>query len=127
MGVHIRLPWADVLLKFVLTAVVLTVANVLYTLYTYFWEIILTAAAVAVLGLILDWLVLPNMGSFPSLYVDKMGYLIVISLLSLGLSDSTIVPFYVAELIAILLAVFEEFMHRMVLPRERRLPDGHLA
>ena len=127
MGVHIRLPWADVLLKFVLTVVVLTVANVFYTLYTYFWEIILTAVAVAVLGLILDWLVLPNMGSFPSLYVDKMGYLIVISLLSLGLSDSTIVPFYVAELIAILLAVFEEFMHRMVLPRERRLPDGHLA
>lgn len=127
MGVHIRLAWADVLLKFVLTVVVIAVVNTFFTLYTYFWEILLTGAAVAILGLILDWLVLPNMGSFPSLYVDKMGYLIVISLLSLGLSDSTIVPFYIAELIAIFLAILEEFMHRMVLPKQRRLPDGHLA
>lgn len=127
MAVHIRLAWADVLLKFVLAVVVLSLTNVFFTLYTYFWEIILTGAAVAVLGLILDWMVLPNLGSFPSLYVDKMGYLIVISLLSLGLSDSTIVPFYMAELIAIFLAIFEELMHRMVLPKKRQLPDGHLA
>lgn len=127
MAVHIRLAWADVLLKFVLAVVVLGITNVFFTLYTYFWEIILTGAAVAVLGLILDWMVLPNLGSFPSLYVDKMGYLIVISLLSLGLSDSTIVPFYMAELIAIFLAIFEELMHRMVLPKKRQLPDGHLA
>ena len=127
MDSHIRLAWADVLLKFVLTVVVLLIADTLFTLYTHFWEIILTGAAVAVLGLFLDWLVLPNVGSFPALYVDKMGYLIVISLLSLGLSDSTIVPFYVAELIAIFLALFEELMHRMVLPKEHRIPDGHLA
>ncbi|MCF8567541.1 DUF2512 family protein [Alicyclobacillus tolerans] len=127
MSVRIRLPWADWILKFVLTGVVLSISNVLFTLYTHFWEILLTSLAVACLGVLLDWLVLPNMGSFPSLYVDKMGYLIVISLLSLGLSDSTIVPFYAAELIAILLAIFEEGMHRMVLPRKDRLPDGHLA
>ncbi len=127
MGVRIRMPWTDLILKFVLTVVVLGIANMMFTLYTHFWEIIITGIAVAILGLVLDWLVLPNMGSFPTLYVDKMAYLLVISLLSLGLSDNTIVPFYVAELIAIFLAIFEEFMHRMVLPQNKRRPDGYLA
>lgn len=127
MSSPFRLLWLDLVLKFVLSTVVISIANALFILYAYFWEIALTSAVVAVLGLMLDWLVLPNVGSFPALYVDKMGYLLVISLLSLGLSDSTIVPFYVAELIAILLAIFEEWMHRMVLPRSAQLPDGYLA
>ncbi|WDL96112.1 DUF2512 family protein [Alicyclobacillus sp. ALC3] len=127
MGVRIRLGWADWVLKFVLTVVVISIANTIFTLYTYDWEIVITGAAVATVGLVLDWLVLPNLGSFPALYVDKMGYLLVISLLSLGLSDATIVPFYVAELIAILLALFEEVMHRMVLPKSARIPSGTMA
>lgn len=127
MGARIRLAWADLVLKFVLTVLVLSVANTIFVLYTHFWEIILTGIAVATLGLLLDWLVLPNMGSFPTLYADKMGYLIVISLLSLGLSDATIVPFYVAELIAICLALCEELMHRMVLPRHARVPSGRMG
>lgn len=127
MNLPIRMPWVDLVLKFILTVVVLVIANSLFTLYSYFWEILVTGVAVAIVGLVLDSLVLPNMGSFPSLYVDKMAYLLVISLLSLGLSDTTIVPFYVAELIAIFLAIFEEFMHRMVLPQNRSRPSGSYA
>lgn len=127
MSSPIRRNWLNVTLKFVLTVVVLTISNLIFTLYAYFWEIIATGVAVSILGLLIDWLVLPNIGSFPTLYVDKMAYLIVISLLSLGLSDSTIVPFYVAELIAIFLALFEEWIHRMILPKPSRLPDGYLA
>ena len=127
MGVRIRLGWADWVLKFVLTVVVISIANTIFTLYVHDWEIVVTGAAVATVGLVLDWVVLPNIGSFPALYVDKMGYLLVISLLSLGLSDATIVPFYVAELIAILLAVCEELMHRMVLPKNLRIPSGTMA
>lgn len=127
MGVRIRLGWADWVLKFVLTVVVISIANTIFTLYAHDWEIVVTGAAVATVGLVLDWVVLPNIGSFPALYVDKMGYLLVISLLSLGLSDATIVPFYVAELIAILLAVCEELMHRMVLPKNLRIPSGTMA
>ena len=127
MGARIRLGWADWVLKFVLTVVVISIANTIFTLYAHDWEIVVTGAAVATVGLVLDWVVLPNIGSFPALYVDKMGYLLVISLLSLGLSDATIVPFYVAELIAILLAVCEELMHRMVLPKNLRIPSGTMA
>ena len=127
MGVRIRLGWADWVLKFVLTVVVISIANTIFTLYAHDWEMVVTGAAVATVGLVLDWVVLPNIGSFPALYVDKMGYLLVISLLSLGLSDATIVPFYVAELIAILLAVCEELMHRMVLPKNLRIPSGTMA
>lgn len=127
MGVRIRLGWADWVLKFVLTVVVLSIANTIFVLYTHYWEIVVTGAAVATLGLLLDWLVLTNLGSFSTLYVDKMGYLLVISLLSLGLSDATIVPFYVAEIIAIVLTLFEELMHRMVLPKTLRVPSGTMA
>ncbi len=81
-------------------------------------QLLLTGVAVAVLGVLLDRVVLPAIGSFPSLYVDKMGFLLVISLLSLGLSGSHIVPFYMAEAVAILLAVCEEWLHRRVLPRQ---------
>lgn len=126
MGAHLRMPWLDLGMKFVLTVVVLGIANAFFPLYANLWEIVITGVAVAALGLLLDWLVLPNLGSFPTLYVDKMGYVIVISLLSLGLSDSTIVPFYIAELIAIFLAIFEEWMHRMVLPPNQRRVEGSL-
>lgn len=114
-------PIVDFILKAFLAIVVITGANAVFTLYDYYWEIVVTGIAVAIIGVALDWLVLPRMGSFPTLYVDKMAFLIVISLLSLGLSQFTIVPFYVAEGIAILLAVFEGWLHRLVMPGGFRL------
>lgn len=121
MNEPLRHPALDFVAKFILCLIVLTLADHIFTLYDQYWELVITALAVAVLGVILDWLVLPRMGSFPTLYVDKMAFLIVISLLSLGLSHYSIVPFYVAEAVALCLALFEEGLHRMVLPKSFHL------
>lgn len=117
MNERLRHPVFDIVIKFILSLIVITLADRIFTLYDKYWEIVFTAICVAVIGFMMDLLVLPRIGSFPTLYVDKMAFLLVISLLSLGLSQFTIVPFYVAEGIAIILAIFEEWVHRFVLPK----------
>lgn len=121
MNEPLRRPGFDFIAKFVLSLLVITIADRIFTLYDSYWQLVLTSIVVATVGLILDWVVLPRIGSFPTLYVDKMAFLLVISLLSLGMSNFTIVPFYVAEAIAIVLALFEEGLHRAVLPKSFHL------
>ena len=121
MNEPLRRPVFDFIAKFVLSLLVITIADRIFTVYDSYWDLALTSLAVAAVGLILDWVVLPRIGSFPTLYVDKMAFLLVISLLSLGMSNFTIVPFYVAEAIAIVLALFEEGLHRVVLPKSFHL------